>query len=169
MREYINREVEKLIKKYKTNDPFELIDFLGINLLFKADLGELKGFYYITHREKYIVINSNLHNREQLLVAAHELGHDRLHRHLAKISPLKDFMIYDMAGHAEYEANMFASELLIEDEQIEDCISEEMDFFYMCRSLGFRPEFVTFKLYNMLNKGYNINLPQNIDSRFLGK
>lgn len=169
MREYINREVEKLIKKYKTNDPFELIDCLGINLLFKSDLGELKGFYYITHREKYIVINSSLHKREQLLVAAHELGHDRLHRHLAKVSPLKDFMIYDMVGHAEYEANMFASELLIEDKQVEDCIADEMDFFYMCRSLGFRPEFVTFKLYNMMQRGYRINLPQNIDSKFLGK
>lgn len=169
MRDYINSEVKKLIKKYKTSDPFVLIDALGINLFFKTDLGELKGFYYVSHRERYIVINSDLHEREQQLVAAHELGHDRLHRHLAKVSPLRDFMLYDMTSHAEYEANMFASELLIEDEEIEDCISEEMDFFFMCKTLGFRPEIVTFKLYNMLNKGYNINLPQNIDSKFLGR
>ncbi|MGL4790510.1 MAG: ImmA/IrrE family metallo-endopeptidase [Anaerotignaceae bacterium] len=169
MRDYVNRQVEKLIKKHKTNNPFKLIDVLGINLICKSDLGELKGFYYVAHRERYIVINSSLHEREQLLVAAHELGHHCLHRHLAKISPLKDFMIYDMSSHTEYEANLFASELLIEDNQVVDCIAEEMDFFYMCSSLGFRPEFVTFKLYNMLNKGHNINLPQNIDSRFLGR
>lgn len=169
MRDYINKQVEKLVRKYKTNNPFELIDALGINLIFKSDLGELKGFYYVAHRERYIVINSSLHEREQLLVAAHELGHDRLHRQLAQISPLKDFMIYDMASHTEYQANLFASELLIDDDHVVNCITEEMDFFYMCRSLGFRPEFVTFKLYNMLNKGHNINLPQNIDSKFLGK
>ncbi len=75
------------------------------------------------------MINDALHARDKLLVAGHELGHDRLHQRLAKVAPLKDFMLYDMTSRAEYEANVFASELLIEDEAIEECIAEEMDYF----------------------------------------
>lgn len=157
------------MKKYKTSDPFELIDCLGINLVFKNNLNKLKGFYYVYRRERYIVISSEIDEREQLLVAAHELGHDRLHKYLATVEPLKDSILYDMTSKAEYEANLFASELLISDKQIEDCIAEEMDFFFMCRTLGFRPEIVSFKLYNMANKGYNYNLPQNLNSKFLGE
>jgi Zn-dependent peptidase ImmA (M78 family) len=82
-----------------------------------------------SNAERYIVINDALHARDKLLVAGHELGHDRLHQRLAKVAPLKDFMLYDMTSRAEYEANVFASELLIEDEAIEECIAEEMDYF----------------------------------------
>ena len=30
--EYIHREVQKAKAKYKTNDPYELLDALGVNL-----------------------------------------------------------------------------------------------------------------------------------------
>lgn len=169
LRCYISDQVQAIIKKFKTSDPFEIIDALGIHLLFRNDVGTLKGFYYISRREKYIVINDNLHEREQLIVAAHELGHHYLHKELAGVAPLKDFMLYDMASRSEYDANFFAAELLMNDEDIENCISEDMDFLYMCSTLGFRPELVCFKLYGMMQRGYPINIPQNLNSKFLGK
>jgi transposase len=93
---YILNVVENLIKKYKTRDPFELIERLGINLRYNYDLITLKGYYYLMNRERYIVINGNLSVEEKILVAAHELGHDRLHQHLAKVSSMKDFLLYDI-------------------------------------------------------------------------
>lgn len=169
MQNYIIGEVERLKRKYGTSNPYELIDALNIHLMTRSDLGTLKGFYYVSFRERYIVINDNLHERDMLLVAGHELGHDRLHQRLAKVAPLKDFMLYDMTSRAEYEANVFASELLIEDEAIAECIEEEMDYFQMCRVVGFKPQLVTFKLYGMMQRGYPINLPETPNSSFLNK
>jgi Zn-dependent peptidase ImmA (M78 family) len=166
---YILDLVRKLVKKYGTTDPFDLIKHLGINLFVRNNLGELKGFYYTLSRERYIVINGNLDERDQLLVAAHELGHDRLHQHLARISPLKDFLLYDMTSMTEHEANIFASELLISDEATKECVAEDMDYLYMCRTLGFNPQLVSFKLYGMMQRGYHFNLPESINSRFLAK
>jgi Zn-dependent peptidase ImmA (M78 family) len=70
------------------------------------------------------------------MVAAHELGHDRLHHHLARVSPLKDFMLYDMTSRTEYLANLFASELLISDDEVEECVSENMDYFGLCGTVA---------------------------------
>jgi hypothetical protein len=64
---------------------------------------------------------------------------------------------------------VFASELLISDEDIEECVAKDMDYLYMCRSLGFNPQLVSFKLFGMMQRGYRYNLPESIDSRFLSK
>lgn len=169
MHNSIIEEIQKLKQKFDTSDPFELIRDLNINLWIRNGLGNLKGFYYMTHHQHYIVINADLNDRDRLMVAAHELGHDRFHQHLAKVSPLKDFMLYDMTSRTEHQANVFASELLIADKDIEECIAENMDYFNLCSTVGFNPQLVTFKLYGMMQRGYKINLPETPNSAFLKK
>jgi Zn-dependent peptidase ImmA (M78 family) len=169
LQNYIIKEIQKLKCKFDTSNPIEIIENLKINLWFRYGLGNLKGFYYLTHHQRYIVINADLNERDQLMVAAHELGHDRFHQHLARVSPLKDFMLYDMTSRTEYQANLFASELLIADEEVEECISEDMDYFGLCSTVGFNPQLVTFKLYGMMQRGYKINLPQTPNSTFMKK
>lgn len=167
MRDAILQEIEKLKTKYQTSDPFELIDCLGIQLLVRKDLGKLKGFYYTVCRQRYIVINGDLCSQDQRMVAAHELGHDCLHRDLAKVAPLKDFMLYDMTSQTEYQANIFAAELLIEDQEILSCIADDLDYLSLCAELGYKPELVTFKLFGMVQRGHKLNLPVPPKSTFL--
>ena len=123
----------------------------------------------MSHHQRYIVINADLNDRDQLMVAAHELGHDRFHQHLVKVSPLKDFMLYDMTSQTEYQANVFASELLINDREVEECISQGIDYFGLCSTVGYNQQFVTFKLYGMMQWGYKINLPETPHSMFMKK
>ncbi len=162
-------EIQKLIHRFNTSNPLELIKELKINLWFRYGLGGLKGYYYMTHHQRYIVINADLNDRDRLMVAAHELGHDRFHQHLAKVSPLKDFLLYDMTSKTEHEANIFASELLISDEEVKECIAENMDYFGLCSNVGFNPQLVTFKLYGMMQRGYEITLPETPNSMFMKK
>lgn len=169
MQDYIWEQAHRLTKRYETRDPFKLIDALHIHLMTPNNLGGLKGFYYTLCRERYVVINGKMNERDQLLVSAHELGHDRLHRQLARVSPLKDFAFYEVTSHTEYEANLFASELLVSDEDVEECVKEGMDYLSMCRTLGFHPQLMAFKLYGMVRRGYHLNLSEGLDSRFLGK
>ena len=58
---YIISKVNKLIKQYKTSDPFEICGKIGIEVVF-ADIGKLKGMYTCIKRNRFIVINENLDN-----------------------------------------------------------------------------------------------------------
>lgn len=169
MQDSIIKEIQNLRYRFNTSDPFEIIAGLRINLWFKSGLGNLKGFYLAALQQRYIVINDNLDERDQLMVAAHELGHDRMHQKIAQVSPLKDFKLFDMTSRAEYQANIFASELLIADDEVQECIADNMDFFGLCSTLGFNPQLVTFKLYGMMQRGHTINLPEVPDGAFLKK
>ncbi len=71
----IHEEVAKLVRKYNTRNPLEIAESMGITLLFR-DLNNLKGFYTISKRTRYIVINENLDEYMQKVICAHELGHD---------------------------------------------------------------------------------------------
>jgi len=63
MRNYIKNEVKKLIDEYKTNDPFELIDYLGITFIkFPLD-GNLNGYYV---EQLNICVDSDLSDEEMI-------------------------------------------------------------------------------------------------------
>ncbi|WP_352406424.1 ImmA/IrrE family metallo-endopeptidase [Acetoanaerobium noterae] len=110
----ILEEVDKLTKKYKTRDPFEIAKGLNIDIIYH-DLGNLKGYYYYQSRMKYIVINNNISEDLKPMICAHELGHDRLHLHFAKNFAIREFGLFDMSSKPEREANLFAAELLVDE------------------------------------------------------
>ncbi len=163
MDNFITKEVRELKERFSTSDPFDLIEMLGIHVMYKSGLGSLKGFYYTLFDERYIVLNDDI-GEELTVIAAHELGHDRLHRHLADV-PLKDYGLFPCVSTTEHQANIFAAELLISDEEVTQ--SHESDFASMCAEIGFPPEFVAFKLYAMIQRGHNYSLPENLKSGFL--
>lgn len=115
----IKNIVSSLVKKYGTRNPLELADYLGIKVQF-ADMGELKGFYTYRKRKRIILINQSCKNTDtnKLLnmVAAHELGH-------AVLTPKSQCYFFSdnaffLKSKPEIEANAFAAELLISDEDI---------------------------------------------------
>ena len=55
MKNCIFNEVKRLKRTYGTSNPYELIDAMNIHLIWKCNLGALKGFYYVALRERYIV------------------------------------------------------------------------------------------------------------------
>lgn len=113
---YIENLANNLIIKYQTKNPFDISKSLDIKIMYRSDFTKLKGMYAIISNNKYIFINSNLDPEMQKIVCAHELGHALLHEDLAKSSVLQEFMLYDMKNRPEYEANLFASSLLINTE-----------------------------------------------------
>ena len=99
----------------------------------------------------YVMISSFLSEEEKMIVAAHELGHIILHRSQLKMAPMQDDTLYNMTDNTEYQANLFAADLLIDDEEIEDMIqNEDLDYFGLCSSLNATPELMSFKLYDTI-------------------
>ena len=89
-----------LVKRCGTRDPFRIARELGVEVMFCPDFGPLKGMYRVIKRNRFIFLNEDLSPRMQRIVCAHELGHDQLHRNLAKGNSLQEFMLYDMTTFA---------------------------------------------------------------------
>lgn len=112
MKEYIEYKSRKLLKKYKTRNPFMLAEAMNITIKY-YDFKTLKGFYTYCYKNRYIGLNRNLCDIEQRLCCAHEIGHDQLHRHLTHY--MKDYNLFATNSKIEYQANLMAAHLLVPD------------------------------------------------------
>ncbi|WP_195932123.1 ImmA/IrrE family metallo-endopeptidase [Turicibacter sanguinis] len=137
MREYVN----KVVKKYKTSDPFELADILNINVVF-FPLGDCNGYSTTISREKYICINSTLPKHQIQLTLAHEIGHILLHKHFN--TPYIKAHTKLLINKLEIEANTFAIHLLITDEELKEYSGYTLHQLAMI--FGYPEEFIELRL-----------------------
>ncbi|MFJ7914437.1 MULTISPECIES: ImmA/IrrE family metallo-endopeptidase [unclassified Lysinibacillus] len=105
--------VNQLIKKYGTNDPFKLAEYMGVLIVFEP-LGNALGYYNKHFRVPMIHINENADRKLQIFICAHELGHYVQHEDI-NTSFLKKHTLFS-TDKIEIEANTFAVELLLPDE-----------------------------------------------------
>jgi len=165
-KDYIQSVASELIKRYDTRNPFELCRATGVEVFF-ADLGSLKGMYKYLKRNRFAVINENLDDYTKNLVCAHELGHDILHRDLAKKLCLQEFVLYDMKSRPEYEANLFASEILLPDSEIFTLAHDGFDIEQIANALYTDINLVALKMASMNTRGYQFRTVIDLKSDFL--
>ena len=169
------REVEHLVHKYDTRNPYELLDAIGAvtRLTYDFDEDSLKGFATIMNGISYCVVNGNLPEHDRRIIAGHEAAHLILHRDDIMQSPayiMQDFNLYDNSGKLEFEANSFLADFLVSDEQVMEAAAEpERDYFSIAKELYLPPQLLAFKLSSMIQRGYNLRNPALLQSRFLGK
>lgn len=170
MNKHILNEANRLVKWIGCREPFDLAKQLKIDVKF-CELGNLKGIYVVAYRNRYIRINENLERDMRRLVCAHEIGHDRFHRELARLYPQSHELIsYDMTSKPEWEANMFAAEFLLEDSEVLELVNDEdMNFFRAARELSVPPELLDFKFQILKSKGYRLEAPLYSSGDFLRK
>ncbi len=170
MNDRIYQKVQKLVRRFDTRDPFEILEGLNVVVQETSRYKSLKGYCFSSCQTIYVMISSFLTPEEQRIVAAHELGHIILHKNMLKMAPMKEDILYNMKDNTEYEANLFAADLLLDDNDVA-ALSQEDDFNYftICSSLYTTPELMSFKLFSMIHRGYAYQMPVGIDSGFLGK
>lgn len=129
MRELIQKKVNYLKKKYKTNNPYLLCDYLNIKI-FSEYLGEnINGFFQAAPRNKIIHINSELDQNSKNIICAHELGHAIFHSKLNVLFMEKN--TFNCKNKYENQANYFAAELLIDLENTNNNFNiEQLASFY---------------------------------------
>ncbi|MGL5123736.1 MAG: ImmA/IrrE family metallo-endopeptidase [Fusobacteriaceae bacterium] len=120
----IKLRVKNLIERWGTRDPFRLCKHLKIAITYK-ELGNVRGYYTRCLKKKNIVLNENLDELSMRVVLAHELGHAILHK--KEINLMKESFMFPKNSVVEKEANKFASELLIDDENNIDDYSLHSD------------------------------------------
>lgn len=128
----IKAMVNKLVRKYKTRDPFEMIKGMNVILVFYP-LDGVRGFYQYFQRNNIIYIDETLSEHDKAFVLAHEIGHMILHKKSNAI--FMDSRTQFRTSKYENEANKFAIELLISDESLSeysDCTIEQLSQIYGC-------------------------------------
>lgn len=169
--DYICREVERLKRKFHETDPFLLCDAMGIILLYEpmgTYPGACKGFFLAQSRKRSITINSDLPEAIQRIIVTHELGHAVLHAKAVGVKAFHDFELFDSTSLMEYEANIFAAEFLMDDDDVLEKLNEDISFFGAASLLRVPPELLDFKFRLMKRNGYKlIDPPLMANSNFL--
>ena len=146
--DFICDEVRKLKAKYEETDPFKLCKLLGIKVLW-APMGKgtecCKGFFLTQSRISTMTLNSQLSEEFLRIICSHELGHYILHRKQAGVKAFHDFGLFDTASSMEYEANIFAAELLLDDEDVIEKLNDDLSFFQAASELCVPSEILDFK------------------------
>lgn len=101
--------VNRLIKQFHTNNPFEICDNLNYIILHAPLIG-IRGFYQFYEDRDIVYIASNLPDQVKKFVCAHELGHSLMHKDINTI--FLDTRTYLKTSIYERQANQFAINLL---------------------------------------------------------
>ncbi len=163
-------EANRLKTKYHEDDPGKLAAAMKIRIGYEPlglyD-GCIKGFYIQHNRIRHITVNSDLPKPMQRVILAHELGHCVLHSARSSHAAFHEVTVFDNTDHAEYEANVFAVELLLRDEEVLAALDEGMYFFEMASRLNVPYELLDFKLRILRKRGYTVDCPVEASGDFL--
>ena len=122
----IRQEAQRLKAKYHTDNPYDICREMRIRVI-RTSMGtqpeSCKGFFVIKNRCKVIALNCDLPENIQRIILVHELAHANLHSGTA-ISAFHEFQFFDNANIMEYEANVFAAEFLLSDEDVLDALTK---------------------------------------------
>lgn len=144
----VAREIRKnaadAVRQYGTRDPFTLAREMHIDLLVR-ELGTLKGFYKDVYGTPFIFLSRHLSRGEATLVCAHELGHHLLHRQFAAFG-FEEVSVFSPASRREYEANLFAAELLLDTKEVFDAARAGCTAAQIAAELGADVRLVELKL-----------------------
>jgi Zn-dependent peptidase ImmA (M78 family) len=138
----IKEIVRQLIKKHKSNDPFQIAKERNVIILF-AELGNTLGFYSSYKRSQFIHINSQLDEMAQRFVCAHELGHAVLHP--KSNTPFLRANTLFSVEKLEVEANTFAVELLLPDDVIDQYQDTNLTIYDVAKMYSVPQELVYLK------------------------
>lgn len=156
-------KANKLVKKIGSRDPEEIAEQSGIYIMPVA-FHKQKGVYKVIERNRFIFIKEDLCPEMRKIVLLHEIGHDMLHRGEAKT--FQEFNIFDMKNNRmEYEANSFAAEIALPDEEILEYIHQSYDIEMIAKCMKSDINLVALKVANFNRRGFDFRL-QDSKSNF---
>ena len=161
----IVKKANRIIRLCGTRDPYVIAADLGIEIV-PCNFKRQRGAYKVIKRNRFIYINENLNEILKRIVLYHELGHDTLHRHEAvRIGGFKEFEIFNMADNRmEYEANIFASQLELDDEKFLEYCERGYDVQQIAAAMCSDINLIALKADTMISQGYRLRRQEHQSS-----
>jgi len=155
---YLNKTVDivnkanEIVKRVGSRNPEEIASKLGIIIL-PCNFSKQKGVYKVIKKSRFIFIKEDLDPELRNIVLLHEIGHDVLHRKEAEV--FQEFNIFDIWGNRmEYEANSFAAEVSLPDEDVLEYIHQGLDAETIAKQMHSNVNLVALKIENLNRRGY---------------
>ena len=164
---YIYSKATEMVKQTGTRNPMKIASEIGVMLRYSEELDKLLGLYTYRWKHRIILLNDKMEEIMARMVCAHELGHDALHRDIAKGDGLKEFVLFNMKDTTEYEANAFAAHLIIDDDDIYSMSKDKYDVVQMAKMLNVNINLVVLKLHELYYLGYDFSVRCEAYSVFL--
>lgn len=162
----------KLIRKHGTRSPFILAQELGVHVMKRSDFDRQKGAFALVLNVPFIFINDHLSDEMQRIVCAHELGHALLHRKLCRESAhqaIYELELFDIRDNTEYEANVFAANLLIDEDEMLEYLKQGYDVVETARALDTNINLLMIKMIEMKDRDdIPVDIPYIPGRDFLG-
>ena len=152
---YIYSKATEMVKQTGTRNPMKIASEIGVMLRYSDELDKLLGLYTYRWKHRIILLNDKMEEIMARMVCAHELGHDALHRDIAKGDGLKEFVLFNMKDTTEYEANAFAAHLIIDDDDIYSMSKDKYDVVQMAKMLNVNINLVLIILQELNKLGYD--------------
>ncbi len=166
----IYAKAKGIIKNAGTRDMRKVAQNLGLTLYFEDNFKDLLGMYTCAFKIRAIFVNNRLSEEMKQMVIAHEIGHDVLHRELAKNGALKEFALFDMLKNtAEYEANTLAAHLLIDTEEFLALARDGHTVAEAATILNTDINIALIKQGELVNLGYDLRAPESTRGNFMKK
>lgn len=138
--------VDFWVTKYHTRNPFLIAEHMNTVVLYE-NLGTISGYYNKAFRQKFIHINESLPESMQTFTCAHELGHSILHPN--SCTPFLTEKTLLSVDKLEIEANEFAVNLLISDEDLKEY--QNLTINQLARLYGYSEKLINLRLKYMTN------------------
>lgn len=160
---YLNKAVDivtkanEIVQQTGSRNPEEIASYLGIIVL-PCNFRKQKGVYKLVKKSRFIFLKDDLCPELRNIVLLHEIGHDVLHRKEAET--FQEFNIFDVQGsRMEYEANSFAAEVSLPDEEILEYIQQGLDAETIAKCMKTDANLVALKIENLNRRGYSFRKP----------
>lgn len=165
MNEAVNT-ANKLIRTHGERNPEKLARHLGI-WIESQPFKKQKGVYTIIERQPIIFVKRDMNSIMRSIVVAHELGHHMLHRdELKRRSAFQELNIFDKTNnHMEYEANLFASQLMLPDDEIIEYIYQGYSVSQIAQAMRSNINLVALKISELNSRGYKLR-EQEVKNNF---
>ena len=155
-----------LVQLHGTNNTLLLAQDCGVDVVHVPCFGALLGMYICKWRHRAMFLNDRMDEYLTQMVAGHELGHDMLHRDLAKGEGLREFELFRMTSMTEYEANAFCAHVLIDSRQCLEYAKDGYDVVSIAKMMNSEINLMLIKLQEMIRLGYDLRLPMEPRSDF---
>lgn len=139
----VKTRANQIARKYKSRNPFEIVRGLNI-ILVRCPLYDVRGFYQYFQRNNIIYLDESLSDQEQRFVLAHELGHMFLHKKANAI--FMDSKTQLNTTKYETEADLFAIELLLPDDELLNYQESGMEAEQISRITGYCKDLIEMKV-----------------------
>lgn len=153
----IVEKANQIYKRCNSRDPYAIADDLGIKII-ECPFNSQRGAYKVIKRNRFIFIKEDLDQVMKNIVLLHEIGHDILHRSEAtRIGGLQEFEIFNMRNNRmEYEANIFASQLGLDDDEFLKYCEYGYDVQQIAAAMNSDINLIALKADTLISQGYRL-------------